>query len=346
MMLENDLDQRILEARQAAASLKSEIKRRRLSKADTTLCQTAQTVPTQKVHLKHRRTLKGHLSKIYSMHWATDTRHLASGSQDGKLIIWDAYTTNKIHAIPLRSSWIMTCAYSPSGTFVACGGLDNLCSIYNLTVQEKVRPVRELSGHTGYLSCCRFTSDRQLLTSSGDHTCILWDVDAGVKITEFNDHEADVLSLALCPLSPNLFVTGGCDAMAKIWDIRTRRCMQTFEGHFEDVNAVQFFPNGQAILTGSDDASCRLFDLRADQQLAIYTDPTVLSGITSVDFSSSGRLAFAGYDDYNCLIWDTLKSERLSTLSGHDNKVSCLGVSSDGVALCTGSWDSTLRILA
>jgi len=27
----------------------------------------------------------------------------------GRLLIWDAYTTNKINAIPLRSSWVMTC---------------------------------------------------------------------------------------------------------------------------------------------------------------------------------------------------------------------------------------------
>lgn len=32
------------------------------------------------------------------MHWSTDRRHLVSASQDGKLIIWDAYTTNKVRA--------------------------------------------------------------------------------------------------------------------------------------------------------------------------------------------------------------------------------------------------------
>jgi guanine nucleotide-binding protein G(I)/G(S)/G(T) subunit beta-1 len=32
--------------------------------------------------------------------------------------------------------------------------------------------------------------------------------------------------------------------------------------------------------------------------------------------------------------------------SGHSNRVSCLGVSSDGNALCTGSWDSTLKVWA
>jgi hypothetical protein len=33
-----------------------------------------------------------------------------------------------------------------------------------------VRVSRELPGHTGYLSCCRFLDDNQILTSSGDMT--------------------------------------------------------------------------------------------------------------------------------------------------------------------------------
>lgn len=148
-----------------------------------------------RVSMRPRKTLKGHLAKIYAMHWSQDKRHLVSASQDGKLIVWDAYTTNKVHAIPLRSSWVMTCAYAPSGNFVACGGLDNICSIYNLRTREgSVKVARELSAHTGYLSCCRFLNDRQILTSSGDMTCMLWDVDAGIRVLEFNDHTGDVMS--------------------------------------------------------------------------------------------------------------------------------------------------------
>lgn len=37
---------------------------------------------------------------------ATDKKHLVSASQDGKLIVWDGFTTNKVHAVPLRSSWV------------------------------------------------------------------------------------------------------------------------------------------------------------------------------------------------------------------------------------------------
>ena len=161
------------------------------------------TPPIPRITMKPRRTLKGHLAKIYALHWAADKRHIVSASQDGKLIVWDAYTTNKVHAIPLRSSWVMTCAYAPSGNYVACGGLDNICSIYSLRgagpggpAGGQVKVARELSAHSGYLSCCRFMNDRQIITSSGDMTCMLWDVEQGVRTMEFNDHTGDVMRSA------------------------------------------------------------------------------------------------------------------------------------------------------
>ncbi len=79
---------------------------------------------------------------------------------------------------------------------------------------------------------------------------------------------------------------------------------------FHNWSYFQFFPNGFAFATGSDDATCRLFDIRADQELAMYSHDNIICGITSVAFSKSGRLLLAGYDDFNCNVWDTLKAER------------------------------------
>ena len=62
--------------------------------------------------------------------------------------------------------------------------------------------------------------------------------------------------------------------------------------------------------TGSDDATCRLFDIRADQEIGMYSHDNIICGITSVAFSKSGRLLLAGYDDFNCNVWDTLRLER------------------------------------
>uniref|UniRef100_A0A2K5X285 G protein subunit beta 2 n=7 Tax=Boreoeutheria TaxID=1437010 RepID=A0A2K5X285_MACFA len=305
---------------------------------------TAGLDPVGRIQMRTRRTLRGHLAKIYAMHWGTDSRLLVSASQDGKLIIWDSYTTNKVHAIPLRSSWVMTCAYAPSGNFVACGGLDNICSIYSLKTREgNVRVSRELPGHTGYLSCCRFLDDNQIITSSGDTTCALWDIETGQQTVGFAGHSGDVMSLSLAP-DGRTFVSGACDASIKLWDVRDSMCRQTFIGHESDINAVAFFPNGYAFTTGSDDATCRLFDLRADQELLMYSHDNIICGITSVAFSRSGRLLLAGYDDFNCNIWDAMKGDRAGVLAGHDNRVSCLGVTDDGMAVATGSWDSFLKI--
>ena len=108
--------------RQETEQLKNAIREQRKQACDTTLAKAvAQLEPIGRIQMRTRRTLRGHLAKIYAMHWATDSRNLVSASQDGKLIVWDSYSTNKVHAIPLRSSWVMTCAYAPSGAYVACG---------------------------------------------------------------------------------------------------------------------------------------------------------------------------------------------------------------------------------
>ena len=50
----------------------------------------------QNFNIKPRRTLKGHQGKVLCMDWSSDKRHIVSSSQDGKMLIWDAHTTNKV----------------------------------------------------------------------------------------------------------------------------------------------------------------------------------------------------------------------------------------------------------
>lgn len=167
---------------------------------------------------------------------------------------------------------------------------------------------------------------------------VLWDIETGTQKTVFAGHQGDCMSLAVSP-DFKFFISGACDFTAKLWDIREEQCRQTFGGHESDINAIgvrmrkispallhqssmqacfphhfsffQFFPNGNAVITGSDDATCKLHDLRADQDLLTYQDSSIMCGVTSLAPSLSGRLILAGYDDFNVNIWDTLKSERV-----------------------------------
>lgn len=298
--------------------------------------------------MKVRRVLKGHFGKVYAMHWSGNSRDFVSASQDGKLIVWNAQATTKIHAIPLRSSWVMTCAFEQSqGNLVACGGLDNLCSIYQLNQPQVLRSFRELAAHDGYLSCARFIDENFIVTSSGDQTCMLWDIELGQSKQTFADHEGDVMSVSMLPdVDKNMFVSGSCDSLAKVWDIRTGKCSMTLRGHESDINSIMLFPDAKCFATGSDDTTVRFWDIRSCGEVSEFKSDNIVCGITSVSFSRSGRVLFAGYDDCNCLGWDTCGevNKHAVSLSGHDNRVSCIGVSPNGEALATGSWDMMLKV--
>ena len=112
---------------------------------------------------------------------------------------------------------------------------------------------RELAAHTGYLSCCRFIgeSGSKILTSSGDMTCMLWDVESGKQETEFSDHNGDVMSISASPTLASVFLSGACDAQAKLWDVKAPKACRTFVGHESDINAVAFFGDGLAFSTGT-----------------------------------------------------------------------------------------------
>src|SRR5689334_22751386 len=103
-----DIQERLAQTRREIEQIKEEIKSAKESKNDTSLREFAKGVPQiQKfTQLKARRTLKGHLGKVYALHWSEDSQHLVSASQDGKLLVWDGVSTNKVYAIPLRSSWV------------------------------------------------------------------------------------------------------------------------------------------------------------------------------------------------------------------------------------------------
>ncbi len=91
----------------------------------------------------------------------------------------------------------------------------------------------------------------------------------------------------------------------------------------------------------------RLCGLRSYWNVHYAGEDKIRCSITSVSFSKSGRLLLAGYDDCYCYAWATVKSQNgdhVCMLNGHENRVSCLGVNETGQALCTGSWDSLLKV--
>jgi WD40 repeat protein len=86
-------------------------------------------------------------------------------NQDGKLVIWDAFNSNKEHVVIMPTTWVMTVAYAPSGLFVTCGGLDNKITMYKISSEEDISKKKQVIGnHTNYISCNKFMySDQQVM---------------------------------------------------------------------------------------------------------------------------------------------------------------------------------------
>jgi len=335
---------------QQIASLRTSLVKQKINIKEGALKETVGGTQYNVGTFKETKILAGHFGKIYAMHWAEDSCHLASASQDGKLMIWDAQQNHKKHMINLRSSWVMTCAYAPSGEFVACGGLDNLCSIYKvdfMQAETHERPKFELSRHDGYLSCCRFKDNQNIFTSSGDGSIIHWNINRSQPQTIYTSHDSDVMSISLKPNQPDVFVSGSCDQNAMVWDTRTSQSLpvQKFVGHESDINCVQWYPDDFCFASGSDDSSVRLFDTRSYSQVNYYRSNKIKCGVTYIDFSKTGKYLFCGYDDapYGA-VWNSLNSTFLQDLQNQRTRISCLGVPNSGKCLCTGSWDNTLQI--
>lgn len=299
--------------------------------------------------IRSRRTLKGHFGKITALHWS-HADYVVSAGQDGNLLIWNPITSNKIQSITLKSNYVMSVGMEGTqGNLVACGGLDNLCTVYPRNAPNQAV---EMASHDGFLSCCRFLNEKQILTSSGDSTCILWDISSGRPVSTFAEHTADALFLAV--KDRTTFASCSVDKTIRLWDVRSpKSSVQCHVGHVGDVNGVDFL-QPDTFATCSQDNTVRIFDLRAYNELACYGTPVDSSqeaipteGYTSVACSSSGRVVFAGHAEGYIDVFDVLKGGKAYQLTqAHERHISCLGVGPTGAALCSGSWDSLLKVWA
>lgn len=376
---------RIADARVKARMLYNELDKVKSEIRDATLQQCGSNInllPRGVCDLKLYNTLKGHQNKIVKFVWNSDSSRILSSSQDGYMIIWDAVTGLKKELIALDNQWVLTCAFSPDEKLIASGGLDNACTIYRLHPPQDIATESGYSmfgvnhhsllsvfkGHTAYISDNKFLSNTNLVTSSGDMTCALWDITKGGKVSSFNDHLGDVLTLDIMDnKDPHLFISGSSDGYVNIWDIRQPLPAQNIFITNSDVSSIKMFNDGNSFVSGSDDGIIRLIDLRSDCELNSFNllndgnflmknahltnsrnsvnsaNSYDIPAVMSVDISKSYRLLYASYADYGCIIWDTVKNEVVGNIdtSAKTNQVS---VSTDGLAVATASWDSNIRI--
>jgi len=121
----------------------------------------------------------------------------------------------------------------------------------------------------------------------------LWNAAAG-KAVDFDPH-THVYGGTLSP-DGRLGLTGGGDALVRLWNMATRVELARYAGHGGHIYAAAFSPDGRRILSGDGHGEVRLWDTKTAQNLHCYRGHQG-HPISRLAFSPDGRYGLSSADD-------------------------------------------------
>ncbi|KAH0523411.1 hypothetical protein TsFJ059_008419 [Trichoderma semiorbis] len=280
------------------------------------------------------QTLEGHTAWVTSVAFSSDHKHIASGSKDNTVKIWDAVTGVCLQTFEGHTDWVTSVIFLPNSEQIASGSVDETIKIWNAATGNCDE---SLEGHTGAVQSVAVLSDHQIVSVSHDQTIKIWDTLTRACIMTLKGHDEYITSVATCTFANGDIATGSGDATIKIWDSTTGVCVQTLKGHIAWICSVLFL-NSQQVISGSDDETIKIWDIATGEciQTLKHTD-----SIWSLTILAPGRLA-SGSDDM-IKIWDIATGVCIQTLHGHiDHIKSIATISPDHIV--SGSHDGTIKI--
>ena len=104
------------------------------------------------------------------------------------------------------------------------------------------------------------------------------------------------------------------DKTVRVWDVATKECVATLEGHTNSVNAVCGLGDGSRIASGSSDKTVRVWDVATKECVATLEGHT--NYVWAVCGLGDGRASRAAADK-TVRVWDVATKECVATLEGH-----------------------------
>jgi WD40 repeat protein len=132
------------------------------------------------MHPVLQAVLSGHTQGVDTLAWSPDSRHLASGSFDHTVIIWDVSDPHQ----PVRQATlsghtdaVFSVGWSPTGTHLASGSQDRTVIIWDVSnPAHPLQAAAPLTGHTNSVSAVAWSPDGNHISSgSDDRSVIIWD---------------------------------------------------------------------------------------------------------------------------------------------------------------------------
>lgn len=232
----------------------------------------------------------------------TNTRQFRthSSTQPGILCI----SLDKFHYdpfIPTKNSYVYT------------GGNDGIVVYFDL---EQEKSISKLLGHTKPVNCVDSHQQQSIcISGSDDKTIRIWkgDDESGEFKTIYlvRKHKSSITSVNIHPIQ-DFFASSGKDKCCAIHDIDSGLTIQSIGDLSNDINKVEFHPDGLILAGADDEGFIVIWDLRSRK----FKEPIKAhdAKCTSIAFSENGYyLASCGHD-YTVALWDLRKSASFQKL--------------------------------
>jgi WD40 repeat protein len=191
--------------------------------------------------------------------YSPDGSVLASGHQDGRVLLWDAETGVRIATLGSASNRLPSVndlAFSPDGSLLVSASTDGTAKVWNLRTDRVTRRFTHTDGVNGVA----FSPDGSLVASgSDDGTAKIWQLD-GERVTVLAGHQGAVTSVQFSP-DGMLVATSGEDKTIRLWDVETGREVLILRGHAGAVTDIAFSPDGVHLASASYDGTIREYVL-------------------------------------------------------------------------------------
>lgn len=240
-------------------------------------------------------------------------------SPDGAWLALGGYQTLRLHSrtnpqevveLSGHRGVVTSLAFSPDGKHLVSTADDESARLWNLSDHTS----SVLPGHTYPVNGVAFSADGQhLLTAAGDvlrptkgGEVVLRSASGAVEQTW-----ADHTRAALCgALSANgkLAVTGGLDERALVYDLAENKLLGFYGGHQRPVNAVQFLPGSETVISVSGGRSkggntLQAWNARDGHDLAI--GDVHQASILTLAVTRDGKRIATGGQDQTVYLWET-----------------------------------------
>ena len=291
-------------------------------------------------------TLTGHTGPISDLAFTDDGGLVVSASGDGTARLWDVGQERVVEELLGHDGWVTTAAFAPDERTILTANQDGTARIWDATAAEPREQLR-----TGLPSAyASFASDGESVLTTGPAVVpILWNPETGSQDVAVSDSTLIATHAATSPDGSLIATTSDAhfvgaelvdSYLAQVWTAGDG-LERTLRGHDARINSVAFSPDGEAIVTASDDGTARIWELSSG-------DSRTLEGpgrdVKSAAFSPDGtQVVTAGTDD-KARVWDVAGGEQVAVLRGHSSTVYSAAFSPDGKLVVTGSGDNSARI--